>query len=386
MGKILHLIPDEKFTENIIENFERVFDDNLFFVLGNNKERKFYKAQNDKVIFHEANSFTVNNVDKEVVAVIVHGLNFTFAKLVVQLDLNIKVAWFVWGYDIYNLPKIIEHLYAPGTFYYLKNRNLSFTLINKIKKNRVLRSFYYKYIKKTYDFYSFYELAHKRIDFFCTYIREDYELFLNFYPNKLKYLEIGYFSIFQYLAGQPDIRIIPTAENILVGNSNSSENNHLDIFQAIKEVDFHGQVFVPLSYGDDQKYKSFVIRKGTEFLKEKFNPLLNFMNRAEYLELLSGCSTAIFYHYRQQAMGNIIALLYMGVRVYLSYNNPVFHYLKRIGIKVFDFDKEFPIFKNSVLEPEFQNNNREILDSRFNDNVLEAQYTSLIDQLTDVDK
>lgn len=386
MAKILHLIPDEKITDNVIENFEKVFNDNIFFVLGNNENRKHCKTVGENVICGNEQLFVKENVKQDVKGIVVHGLNYIFSKLILDVDKNIAVAWFAWGFDVYNLPKISETLYARDTFTYLKNSDAKFTIINKIKKHRIIRSLYYKYVNKTDDYYSVYELAHKRIDYFCTYIKEDYDLFQNYYPNKLKYIEIGYFSIDQYLAGQPNLRISSIAKNILVGNSNSVENNHLDVFKTLNEIDFKGKVIVPLSYGNDTKYKKIVIENGNKLLKDKFQPLLDFMQRDEYLKILSECSAAIFYHYRQQAMGNILALLYMGVRIYLSKNNPVYHYLKRNGIIVFDFDKDFVIYTNTILEQDSQDINRKILDTLFNEELLFLQYTNLVNKLVDVNR
>ncbi len=386
MAKILHLIPDEKVTDNVIENFEKVFNDNVFFVLRNNENRKHCTTVGENVIFGHEQLFVKENVNQDVTGIVVHGLHYIFAKLILDVDKNITIAWFAWGYDVYSLPKIHEKLYARETFTYLKNSDGKFTSINMIKKHRIIRSLYYKYINKTDDYYSVYELAHKRIDYFCTYIKEDYELFQNYYPNKLKYIEIVYFSIGQYLVGQSNLRVSSTAKNILVGNSNSVKNNHLDVFKTLKENNFKGKVIVPLSYGNDTKYQTMIIEKGRKLLNDKFLPLLDFMQRDEYLKLVSECSVAIFYHYRQQAMGNILALLYMGARIYLSKINPVYHYLKRIGIIVFDFDKDFVIYSNTILEQDSQDINRKVLDTLFNEELLFLQYIDLVNKLLDVNR
>lgn len=386
MAKILHLITDEKFTDNVIENFENVFNNNVFFVLRDHKERSHCNIRKSNIIFEESDFFSSQNVDQDVTTVVVHGLNYVFARLVLQLKPAIKVAWFAWGFDIYNLPKVTNTLYAPETMSYIKKADPKFTFINAIKKNKLFRNLYYKFIKKTDDFYTVYELTHKRIDFFCTYIKEDYNLFQKFYPNAIKYFEIGYFSINQYLAGQPDLRIGLDACNILVGNSNSLENNHLDVFEVLAKSNLPAKVVVPLSYGNDVKYKSVVLERGKKSLGEQFYPLLDFMDRDKYLNLLSNCSAAVFYHYRQQAMGNILALLYMGIRVYLSRRNPVYHYLKRIGIIIFDFDEDFSVYKNTVLETEKQQINRKNLDKIFKEEVLAQQYADLIKEITHVDR
>src|SRR5690554_841424 len=163
MAKILHLIPDEKITDNVIENFEKVFNNNVFFVLGNNENRKHFKTVRGNVIFGDEQLFVKENVGDDVKGIVVHGLNYIFSKLILDVDKNIAVAWFAWGFDVYNLPKISETLYARDTFTYLKNSDAKFTIINTIKKHRIIRSLYYKYVNKTDDYYSVYELDRKSV-------------------------------------------------------------------------------------------------------------------------------------------------------------------------------------------------------------------------------
>lgn len=384
MGKILHLIPDEKVTDNIIENYSLDDGNTVFFILEYENRKKYTQIVQKNVIRGDQTLFDEKNIDSEVKSIIIHGLNDVFAKLILKIDKNIAVAWIAWGFDIYYLPKIMSKLYAPKSKLYLKKTDSKQVYINFIKRKKLFRAIYYNKIKRTEDHYTIYEKAHKRIDYFCSILEEDFILFSSFYPNRLIFNEIGYFSINQYLAGQNDLRISENAKNILVGNSNSIENNHLDVIELLSKQFLSGNVIVPLSYGEGEIYKKTVIKNGNLFLKEKFEPLLDFMDRATYLNVLSSCSTAIFYHYRQQAMGNILALLYMGVRIYFSEKNPVYHYLKRIGIVVFNLDTDFDKFSNSILEIHSQNTNRLILDSLFDEDIIKRQYVNLIEKLDNV--
>ncbi|MBB1140537.1 TDP-N-acetylfucosamine:lipid II N-acetylfucosaminyltransferase [Myroides sp. WP-1] len=387
MAKILHLIPDEKVTDNVIENFEKVFNDNVFFVYGNPNNRKYCKSVGDHIIFGQEELFVKENINLEVSGIIVHGLNHIFAKLILTVDRKIKIGWFAWGYDIYFLPKLVDRLYASDTYKFLTQRDSKFVLVQKIKKNQLLRGLYYKLVVKREDFYLTYEKAHQRIDYFCSYIKEDYDLFNSVYANKTSFLETGYFSIDQYLAGQEELRVNIEASNILIGNSNSPECNHLDVFSLLKENELNQvKLIVPLNYGTDISYKNEVLRQGKLAFEDDFLPLLDFMDRAKYFELLSSCSTAIFYHYRQQAMGNIIAFLYMGGRVYLSKKNPVFHYFNRLGIRVFDLDTEFERYKNQVLEEDVILHNQTILKRYFSKDVILKQSKELVDQLLNVNR
>lgn len=389
MAKILHLIPDEKVTDNVIENFEEIFNDNIFYVLGDENNRKYCKSKGDNIIFRNEDFFVRENISNEVKGVIIHGLNYIFAKMILGLNHNVKVAWFAWGYDIYFLPKISKGLYNAATYEYLCSRDSKFELINRVKNNALFRFLYYKLVKGGEDYYTIYEKAHKRIDFFCTYIKEDYDLFISRYNTSASFLDVGYFSIKQYLAGQESLKIKTDAQNILIGNSNSLECNHLDVFEILninKPLSNGSKWIVPLNYGNDFSYREQVVEKGIELCGDKFVPLVEFMERQDYFNLLRSCSIAIFYHNRQQAMGNIIAFLYMGGRVYLSKKNPVYKYLNRIGIKVFDLDSEFKLYGVSKLEDNYVLINREILEKYFDKHVIYEQNKKLVEKLTNVNR
>jgi hypothetical protein len=136
---------------------------------------------------------------------------------------------------------------------------------------------------------------------------------------------------------------ITTDIGILVGNSATSSNNHLDIFRKllihkIKDIN----IYCPLSYGDS-KYGKYIEEEGKTYFGNKFHALLDFMPLKNYLELLSDIDIAIFAHDRQQAMGNIISLLGLGKTIFLKKNTTSWEFLYNLGffIKTFeDFDLE----------------------------------------------
>lgn len=386
MGNILHLIPDEKITDDIISNFDEISDDNIFLILGDKKNKKYTQITKSNIIWVTELELKEYYIPDDLMGLVVHGLNSSFAEIILRIRPAIKIAWYVWGYDVYHLPKINDLLYAKLTLKYLKNQELRYFLNLRIKKNSFIRKLYFKLISKDVDTYDLYEKAHKRINYFCTYIIDDYKFFKKYYPNKINYLETGYFSINQYLNNINNLSYDKNRKSILIGNSNSIENNHLDIFYKLKnfnELFFEKALITPLNYGSNNNYKNVVIEEGVKLFGNSFYPLLEFMKKEEYIELLKTCSCAIFYHYRQQAMGNIFALLYLGCRIYLSNLNPAYNYLKRIGIIVFDFDNDFDRYKNSQLEDNFVLQNQKILKNLFSEDAIRLQTQRVIKHLRD---
>ncbi|ATY81655.1 hypothetical protein CVS42_12995 [Aeromonas veronii] len=135
--------------------------------------------------------------------------------------------------------------------------------------------------------------------------------------------------------------------NVLVGNSASSTNNHIDIFtKLLPFMSKNISIFCPLSYGD-KNYADFVASEGTRIFGDKFIPVFDFVSKEQYLDFLNKMDVAIFNHRRQQAMGNMIALLGMGKVVYMRNDVSTWSMFHQYGIKVFDFD-DLSIDENKV--------------------------------------
>lgn len=374
--KILHLIQQEKITSQIIENFFSLKLESCFLVYDNGHISFLSQDEREDIEVLDINYFIK---DKNIKGIIVHGLFPQFAKVINSIeDNNITIAWFAWGFDVYNQPKVKHLLYEHETAIFVRRGK---TFKDLFKSVPFLRSLIFFLLKKD-DNEKVLQQARNRINYFCTYIEEDYNFYKEHFKTESKFYYTPFCTIAQYLSGNESLRVSVNAANILIGNSNSAENNHIDVFGLLAKINVEsGEFIVPLSYGTNEKYKEFVIESGQNLLGSKFIPLLDFMNRASYLEMLENCSAAVFYHNRQQAMGNIIALLYMGVRVYLSSKNPIYHYFKRVGLHVYDFNKEYSIFRNSLLEENYMKHNKEVLKNLFSKEEVQNRLTKLIIEL-----
>lgn len=136
---------------------------------------------------------------------------------------------------------------------------------------------------------------------------------------------------------------------ILNGNNAYTFNRHIEALQKLlkfrrKKID----IIVPLSYGNDwinsaKNYKQSI----RDFLEEnftgKFHILLGLMPVEQYNEMLANIDVAIINSNRQNALGNILRLLYTGCKVYLAKDNPVYDYFRSQGVPVHaveDIDNE----------------------------------------------
>ena len=115
-------------------------------------------------------------------------------------------------------------------------------------------------------------------------------------------------------------------DNIIVGNSISLENNHLDAFFSLKHLNLKNRkIIVPLSYGETfEGLKDHLILEGQKsFGLNNFFPIIGFVERQEYNQIICSCSVAILNHNKQHAWGNILTFLYIGLKVFLNKTNPL---------------------------------------------------------------
>lgn len=123
-----------------------------------------------------------------------------------------------------------------------------------------------------------------------------------------------------------------TVINILLGNSASRENNHLEALEYLSSFSKENiKIFCPLSYGDTEEYKQKVIEKGKLLFNNKFEPINNFMSSEEYAKFFSKMNVAIFNNNRQQAMGNITLASFLGCKVYLRKNTTMWRQYVEVG-------------------------------------------------------
>ncbi|MCM4167878.1 TDP-N-acetylfucosamine:lipid II N-acetylfucosaminyltransferase [Arenibacter antarcticus] len=367
---IVHFVLDEKVSSQIIENFGKGTSDNFFIVFSKLEKHSltFIKNPPENLICFNKDTDDINDLVEKInpTSLIIHAFHLEFATIILKIQKKLTIVWYTWGFDIYGLPNIKPNTYAPITNKYLLERTPHLRLRRFILKNDFLRKVYFSLNKKEIDRYSIIFRSLKRVDYMATYLKEDFLIFSKYYPNHLKFIYCPFSTIDQYVAGiKANLQESPI--NILVGNSNSPESNHLDVFRRLKGANLpeNTKIFTPLSYGDDEHYKEKVLQQGKYLLDTKFVPLIDFMERSEYISILTSCSCGVFYHYRQQAMGNIIAMLYIGSRVYMSKINPAFSFFISNNIKVYDFDEDFEKYTNTKMEIEQIRLNRLKLESIF---------------------
>lgn len=235
--------------------------------------------------------------------------------------------WMIWGGDLYNR---------------IWDRNKS--------------------IRRYFDYYLTKKLT-RRIKNIIAVIDGDYGFAKKYYRTKANFIKMTLYP------NSSDIDFIDDLDNserdlkVLVGNSATRDNNHIQTLEILKGIS-DIEIYCPLSYGNDE-IRDEVVSLGEKTFGENFYPITEFMSLEEYHDFLKSIDIAIFNHIRQQALGNIIALIGMGKKVYLNSESPIYKDFIRYGFKIFDIHSINSNEKLLKLKGDDSIKNHELYKSHF---------------------
>jgi len=336
MNKILHIM-----TGTSIYNIGFIYFLRSFFYNGKHKIVVF--GRNDgsydsdiTFINKKKQVFELRKLMKNSDKIIIHGL---FSPHLVLLLYSFsprllkKSYWVIWG----------------GDLYYYKFRNKSFkSNIYEFMRGKVI----------------------KNIGHIVALVEGDYELAKKWYKTEAIYHEAFYPNVMIYENIDKTNNSKKRNKKIIqVGNSADPQNNHIEILnKLLKFKDKDIEIIVPLSYGD-RNWAKEVIENGKSLYGDKFKPLVEFLPPEEYQKILNSVDVAIFNHDRQQAVGNILALLHLGKKVFIKNDITTWDFLNKKGLTVYntyDIDKlsfeEFIFVDESLKEK-----NRKIIEKEFSE-------------------
>ncbi|EPH88847.1 hypothetical protein D922_03587 [Enterococcus faecalis 06-MB-DW-09] len=316
MGQnIIHIFPKEKFTTDyvrMINDHMNNTDNHTFYLYGNDTYENLINSittYNNVKILRINISFIYSLLRSD--QVIFHSLFMktkTLSFFSLMPFLARKASWVIWGADLYDYKNLKKNLKSRITFLLKKH----FT--SRLRKIAVLTDSDFNlsriWYKTSGEKYSVRYIDYQTID----YIKK-------IKKNSFRSEE---------------------ETNILVGNNATASNRHkevLDLLSSYKDKSFN--VYVPLSYGDET-YKKDIINYGYKILGEKFIPLTSFMEKKDYYDILSKIDVAFFNNDRQQGLGNIRILFYLGSKIYMYEKSSMYK----------DFEKNYIIYnmKNAKNE------------------------------------
>lgn len=331
MKKIVHLVVDDKFIDTAIRDFETIEPGRHEYVTVAEHPPWRYLRSED-IVSLDAAGWVRRVAADDVAAVVLHGLPAHHHALLQAIPAGPVVTWLGWGYDYYGLlaDAFPDGLLLPQTA----------ALVARLARPTADREpTWLAHARPCPKPDATQRAALRRVDLFSPVLSNEYRMLRRLHPWFVaRYVRWNYGNAEDDLGSAPDA-IREPGPDLLVGNSATPANNHLELFELIRQrVDLgERRLVVPLSYGD-AAYREHVLAAGHRLFGQAFVPLVDFMPKARYLEMLGSCGFALMNHIRQQAMANICMAGLMGARVFLNRRNPAYRWLHQEGMPVEDLD------------------------------------------------
>ncbi|WP_439591555.1 TDP-N-acetylfucosamine:lipid II N-acetylfucosaminyltransferase [Microbacterium sp.] len=369
--RIAHVIPDSPFLPFVTDVFESAAAGRNVFVV--------YAAKGDLSRHGIPSSVPLELVTvddegsaraAEVVAnsdiAVLHSVGVFAAKALLAAPAGTLTVWSGWGGDYYGSRwSAMAGLLDPLTRAYDRSRlslaGKAHQLYRRARSAPILRA------------------AAERADVFSAPIPDDFDVFRSRFAGfRGRYAQLNYASVEDtYAASGP----VGSGDDILVGNSATMPNNHLDVFDVLARVHVPGRrIVTPLSYGD-RLYADAVTARGHALFGADFVPFREFMPLHDYQAVIADCSTVVMGHRRQQAIGNVASALWSGSHVVLHDASPLFAFLRRQGAVVSGLSElsgSAQPFAGRVSDDELARN-RAVLTAFWGRNVVLDNIRALVD-------
>ena len=312
MIKLLHSFPskEEKFKEFCRLTFEIDELDNTYV----------------------SNISGVDNLDN-FDAIVLHYFRREDFTYLVKYEIELPVVWFCWGADILNQGKFYNK------FLLRKTKRLRTKISFKQGFLMGIKQLVKEIFPVTIDFSTVSRtklLALKKIDFIVPVMPGDFSLIKKNYEVGFALHHLNYVNPLVERDSFGDI----TGKNILLGNSASYTNNHIEAIDKLSEIELEERkIIIPLSYGNNNIAEYISDYANNKLGDERVIILKEFIPFSEYNDILNSCEIVIMNHQRQQAVGNVVQSLLNGAHLYLREESTVYKYLKDCGIKISSFNK-----------------------------------------------
>lgn len=348
MYKLIHIHNDFKFFHDTLRyNNPLVYNEIIF--IGEVDDLIIGRLQNLQLPYH---IFNITEVDKilEMISVfdgiVFYSLNRIKIDILSKIDKNKKVFLRLFGYELYSLKRnkyLSKESLELSIPILLSKYSFKGYLKRKIKRKLGLE--FRINLQQQKELYS-------KINAILLVNRVEYdELKKDFYLPKFIQVPLT--------RETPKISDLSNKKNeIIIGNSRSSWNNHLDVFRIIKKSkrfnDYKFNLF--FNYGADNDYTEKVRNKANQ---NSFVLIEDFLDIQEFSRVYNTATALIINSYRQHALGNIFTAILSGTKVYLNKKSSTYTWLKQEGFYISEIN-ELPrdIDNNKIMltQEEYQYN------------------------------
>ena len=378
MTAIVHLVPsDEKFLDMAAREFEAAAPGlHRWVCLGTPRQERLARLSVVETFSLAELRRLLRGGDYR--AVVIHYLDCS-REVIGSVPSRRTVAWIGWGGDYYErllagaypngllLPgtrALVDRAPKPGAL--SRGRAALLTAARLATGRSVLET----------------RALLRRVDLFAPVLDVEYDLARSLNPwFPARYAAWNYGTVEDdFLEDGPPG---PLGRDILVGNSATPTNNHLEVFDLLAGRTDLGRrrIVVPLSYGDPW-YRDRIVEAGQARFGKQFVPVTEFLRNDAWLALVRGCGTMINNHVRQQALGNICIKMLQGTRMWMHRDSPVVRWLRARGaeIGVTDALGSAPSPWRALPEPA-RAANVEVIRGHWGRDVQRARTRSLVEML-----
>ena len=367
--KYLHFIIDHFYSKKFIELVQANFniEEHLFIMIKQTREKLYINPEkylNIKVFTYYGNFpikfFTIKylairKLMKQTDYIFIHFLTKKISGVLLNFKGKAKILWVIWGADLYE--------YIPLKLYDQHTSELLSKLDNKVKSmlKRITYSFYHEIRKSVI----------KRLHYVISPIKGDVRLLQKYFKTKAKWYPKGIYpnpvnfekldTEGSYTSDEKFVFNKNGGKLLLLGNSGFPTNNHLDIMIRLSKMKVQNfNIICPLSYGPPIYIKK-IIEKGKLLFGDRFIPLVDFLSPNIYYHILKQIDLAVMYHNRQQGVGTINILLYLGKPVCMKKISNYFLLLE-VGVSIFSIqDLERLILNEIEFTKGMSDNNKKII-------------------------
>jgi len=385
-GRILHLAINEKFIDHAYISFENVAPNrNDFFIFFDEYTNYIKQTPHRVVRYRDRLGFSLYQEIASYDFVVVHSLHPFWRSVVNAAPANVVFVWIGWGYDYYNLLyPVSQQLLLPAT------QALAGTETAPVAKTWHWPSQIRQLVETLRGLDADQLSAIQRMALFSPVLPNEYPLVRAAFnsPRFPAVCQWNYGSLEEVLL-KGFLGRQCSGTNVLLGNSASTTSNHADWLEWLAEQALlpKRQLICPLSYGD-KHYASQIKALGQQLFAEQFVALTDFMPLEDYLDLVASCSHLVMNHVRQQGVGNILIMLYLGATVFIRQENPCFAFFRELGFVLYSvqqLEQQPELLTHRLSAADIAENQR-LLFQIWSKQALDLKTETLIKQATNIAK
>ncbi|MBL0741347.1 TDP-N-acetylfucosamine:lipid II N-acetylfucosaminyltransferase [Chryseolinea lacunae] len=318
----LHIVPDSSFINAFYDNL------NELGLLPNNRFVVRTNAAKLSVIRHDLPFAKLNSTKFAALVgdtlqydqVFIHYFTPLLYRWVAQHNFK-ALHWMIWGGDVYNLRSLERFCFLPLTYQRYVKRNTSLmNLLYELKIAVTQTPYRRKALSKVTNILTWMEHEYQFAQHHLP-VNAAHRFF--FYENNQAYHKID-----SLVSASTQRRETPT---LIVGNSGSPANNHLDLVHYLETQGIKANLQIPVSYGD-KTYIKF-LRDNLRYSLGSVEFVDRYMKFEEYVSFLSEADGLVMNTIRPQGYGNILMMMYMNKPVFFNTENISLPDLTKLNIK-----------------------------------------------------